>query len=54
MRWLEWKEKEMYGKKYWGPERSTFVIDEDGRIKKIFRCVSVDGHEKEVLDALAA
>jgi peroxiredoxin Q/BCP len=49
-----WKEKEMYGKKYWGTERSTFVIDEDGRIKKIFRRVSVDGHEKEVLDALAA
>ena len=49
-----WKEKEMYGKKYWGTERSTIVIDENGRIKKIFRRVSVDGHEKEVLDALAA
>ena len=44
----------MYGKKYWGTERSTFVIGEDGKIKKVFRHVSVDGHEKEVLEALAA
>ena len=49
-----WKEKNMYGKKYMGTERSTFVIGEDGKIKKIFRKVSVDGHEKEVLEALAA
>jgi peroxiredoxin Q/BCP len=47
-----WKEKNMYGKKYWGTERSTFVIDEDGIIKKVFRKVKVDGHEKEVLEAL--
>jgi peroxiredoxin Q/BCP len=47
-----WKEKNMYGKKYMGTERSTFVIGEDGKIKKIFRNVRVDGHEKEVLDAL--
>ncbi len=49
-----WKEKNMYGKKYMGTERSTFVIGEDGRIKKIFRKVSVDGHEKEVLEALSS
>lgn len=49
-----WKEKNMYGKKYWGTERSTFVIDKNGKIKKIFRKVSVEGHEKEVLDALAS
>ncbi len=49
-----WKEKNMYGKKYWGTERSTFVIDRDGKIKKIFRKVNVDGHEKQVLDALNA
>ncbi len=49
-----WKEKNMYGKKYMGTERSTFVIGEDGRIKKIFRKVHVDGHEKEVLDALVS
>jgi peroxiredoxin Q/BCP len=49
-----WKEKNMYGKKYWGTERSTFVIDKSGKIKKIFRRVKVDGHEKEVLEALAS
>lgn len=49
-----WREKNMYGKKSWGTERSTFVIGADGRIKKIFRRVSVDGHEKAVLEALAS
>jgi peroxiredoxin Q/BCP len=49
-----WKEKNLYGKKYMGTERSTFVIGEDGKIKKVFRKVSVDGHEKEVLEALAS
>jgi peroxiredoxin Q/BCP len=49
-----WKEKEMYGKKYWGTERSTFVIDRDGKIVKIFRKVKVDGHEKKVLQALSS
>jgi peroxiredoxin Q/BCP len=48
-----WVEKENYGRKYWGTERSTFVIGKDGNIKKIFRKVKVDGHEKEVLEALA-
>lgn len=48
-----WVEKENYGKKYWGTERSTFVIDKDGKIMKIFRKVKVDGHEKEVLAALS-
>jgi thioredoxin-dependent peroxiredoxin len=48
-----WVEKENYGKKYWGTERSTFVIGKDGTIKQIFRKVSVDGHEKEVLAALS-
>ena len=49
-----WKEKNMYGKKYWGTERSTFVIDKKGRIKRIFRKVKVDGHENQVLEALAS
>jgi peroxiredoxin Q/BCP len=49
-----WKEKNLYGKRYWGTERSTFIIDEDGRIIKIFRKVNVDGHEKEVIDALSS
>jgi peroxiredoxin Q/BCP len=48
-----WVEKENYGKKYWGTERSTFVIGKDGKIAKIFRKVKVDGHEQEVLAALS-
>ncbi len=47
-----WKLKSMYGKKYWGIERSTFVIDETGRVKAVFRKVKVDGHADEVLAAL--
>ena len=47
-----WVEKENYGRKYWGTERSTFVIGKDGKVKKVFRKVKVDGHEKEVLEAL--
>jgi peroxiredoxin Q/BCP len=42
----------MYGRKYMGVERTTFVLDEKGRIKKIFNKVKVDGHDKEVLEAL--
>ncbi|MGH9919666.1 MAG: thioredoxin-dependent thiol peroxidase [Nitrososphaerales archaeon] len=48
-----WVEKENYGRKYWGTERSTFVIGKDGKILKIFRKVKVDGHEQEVLAALS-
>jgi len=48
-----WKLKSAYGKSFWGTERSTFVIDKKGRIVKVFRKVTVDGHEKEVLQALA-
>ena len=44
----------MYGKKDWGIERSTFVIDPEGKLKAIFRKVSVDGHADEVLKALKA
>jgi peroxiredoxin Q/BCP len=47
-----WKEKSMYGKKYFGVERTTFIIDEKGKIKKIFPRVKVDAHIKEVLEAL--
>ena len=49
-----WRQKTNYGRTYWGTERSTFVIGDDGRIKKIFRKVKVDGHEAEVLAALKA
>jgi len=47
-----WKEKSMYGKKFMGIERSTFVIGHDGRIKKIFRKVKPAGHAAEVLEAM--
>lgn len=47
-----WKEKSMYGKKYMGVERTTFIIDPEGKIKKIFSKVKVDNHHNEVLEAL--
>ena len=47
-----YKLKNMYGKKYWGIERSTFIIDQDGLIKAIFRKVKVDGHAEEILTVL--
>ena len=47
-----WKLKNNYGRTHWGTERSTFVIDGKGKIKRIFRRVQVDGHENEVADAL--
>jgi thioredoxin-dependent peroxiredoxin len=46
------KEKNMYGKKVMGIERSTFLIDETGSLKKIFRKVKVDGHVQDVIYAL--
>lgn len=49
-----YKEKSMYGKKYWGIERSTFVIDPSGVLKAVFRKVKVDGHVDDVLAALKA
>ncbi len=47
-----YKEKNMYGKKVMGLERTTFIIGKDGLIKKIFPKVQVDGHTEEVLRAL--
>ena len=47
------KEKSMYGKKYMGIERSTFLIGPDGSLIKEWRKVKVPGHAKEVLDTLA-
>jgi peroxiredoxin Q/BCP len=47
-----WKEKNMYGRKYMGVERTTFIINPDGTIGKIFRKVKVADHNKEVLEAL--
>ncbi len=47
-----WVEKSMYGKKYMGVERATFLIDEQGRIAKVFEKVKPEGHAAEVLAAL--
>ena len=47
-----WKEKSMYGKKYMGIERTTFLIDENGIVKRIFTKVKVEGHAGEVLAAI--
>jgi len=48
-----WVEKSMYGKKYMGVERSTFLIDEAGNIEKIWRKVKVPGHAEAVLKDVA-
>lgn len=47
-----WKEKSMYGRKYMGIERTTFVIDRAGKIRKVFPKVKVEGHIDEILAAL--
>jgi thioredoxin-dependent peroxiredoxin len=48
-----WGEKSMYGKKYMGVQRATFLIDPDGRIAKVFPKVSPKTHDDVVLEALA-
>jgi len=47
-----WKEKSMYGKKYMGVVRTTFIIDEKGRIAKIYENVKVPGHVEDVISSL--
>jgi peroxiredoxin Q/BCP len=49
-----WAEKAMYGRKYMGTERTTFLIDAKGKIAQVWRKVSVTGHAAEVLHAAAA
>ncbi len=49
-----WKEKSMYGRKYMGVERSTFLVDREGRIARAWRKVKVKGHAREVLEAARA
>lgn len=49
-----WVEKSMYGKKYMGIVRTTFVIDAEGKIVKVFEKVKPEGHDKEVSEALKA
>jgi peroxiredoxin Q/BCP len=48
-----WKEKSMYGRKYMGIERTTFLIDPQGKIARIFAKVKPAGHAAEVLESLA-
>jgi peroxiredoxin Q/BCP len=47
-----WREKNLYGKKTMGIQRSTFLIDREGRVAKVWSKVQVDGHDEEVLAAL--
>ncbi|RKF16874.1 peroxiredoxin [Roseovarius spongiae] len=49
-----WVEKKMYGKTFHGIERSTFLIDGDGRIARVWRKVKVPGHAEEALEAVRA
>lgn len=49
-----WGERKYMGKTYWGVERSTFLIDDEGRIAKVMRRVKPDTHAEQVLAALAA
>jgi len=49
-----WREKNLYGKKALGVQRSTFLIDDAGKVRKVWKKVSVAGHDEEVLAALAA
>ena len=48
-----WREKNMYGKKTMGIQRSTYLIGPDGKIAKVWKRVRVDGHDRQVLEALA-
>jgi peroxiredoxin Q/BCP len=45
-----WQEKSMYGKKYWGAARTTFVIGKDGKVLHVFEKVKPAGHDQEVLE----
>lgn len=47
-----WKLKKMYGKEYMGIERSTFLLDEEGRLLKEWRKVKVEGHVQELVEAV--
>ncbi|HOA71911.1 MAG TPA: thioredoxin-dependent thiol peroxidase [Phycisphaerae bacterium] len=49
-----WQEKSMYGRKYMGVARTTFVIDKQGRIAHIFEKVKTTGHDQEVLEWIRA
>jgi peroxiredoxin Q/BCP len=53
-RYGAWREKNMYGKTSMGIQRSTFVIDGEGKVRKVWKKVNVDGHDEQVLEALAS
>lgn len=53
-RYGAWRERNMYGKKTMGIQRSTFLIDADGRVAKVWKAVQVDGHDEKVMEAVAA
>ena len=46
-----WKEKNMYGKKFWGIKRTTFVIDEEGKIEDIIKKVKTKEHTAQIMEA---
>ena len=48
-----WVQKSMYGKKYWGVQRATFIVDRDGRVAQAIPKVSPATHDEQVLEALA-
>jgi peroxiredoxin Q/BCP len=48
-----WVEKSMYGKTYWGAQRATFILDEDGIVRHVIPKASPKTHDDEVLEALA-
>jgi peroxiredoxin Q/BCP len=47
-----WQEKSMYGRKYWGIARITYIIDENGKIAKVYEKVKPAGHSEEVIAAI--
>lgn len=49
-----WQEKSMYGRKYMGIQRSTFLFDAAGKLARVWEKVNVDGHDAEVIDAVKA
>ena len=49
-----WQEKSMYGKKYMGIQRSTFLFDAEGKLRQVWQKVNVDGHDAEVIEAVKA
>jgi thioredoxin-dependent peroxiredoxin len=51
-RYGAWREKVRFGKTSWGMQRSTFLIDAEGVVRKVWKDVQVDGHDREVIEAV--